>query len=343
MQELPTIQPISPDALSPAEIAALSEEVRALAAERNAVILAHNYQLPEVQDVADHMGDSLGLSREAAATDADAIAFCGVHFMAETASILSPEKKVLIPDLDAGCSLADSIDADQLRAWKAEHPGALVVMYVNTSAEVKAETDYCCTSSNAVKVVEHIWAEHGAETEILFGPDMWLGAFVERETGLLEDSERRARFHIWDGECHVHAGIRPDDIVQTRAENPEAEFLIHPECGCATQAMEYVAAGEIEPEGVHMLSTSGMLQHVEENPDGSFIVATENGMLYPLQQAAPQANLIEANRMAFCKYMKMITLPKLRDSLRDMKFEVSVAAPIAERAKLPIERMVAIG
>jgi quinolinate synthase len=343
MQELPTIQPISPDALSPEEIAALSAEVRALAAERNAVILSHNYQLPEVQDVADHMGDSLGLSREAAATDADAIAFCGVHFMAETASILSPEKKVLIPDLDAGCSLADSIDADQLRAWKAEHPGALVVMYVNTSAEVKAETDYCCTSSNAVKVVEHIWAEHGADTEILFGPDMWLGAFVERETGLIEDPGRRARFHIWDGECHVHAGIRPDDIVQTRAENPEAEFLIHPECGCATQAMEYVAAGDIEPEGVHMLSTSGMLQHVEDNPEGSFIVATENGMLYPLQQAAPQANLIEANRMAFCKYMKMITLPKLRDSLRDMKFEVSVPAEVAAQAKLPIERMVAIG
>ena len=185
MQELPTIQPTTtPDALRPRRSRALSDEVRALAAERNAVILAHNYQLPEVQDVADHMGDSLGLSRQAAATDADAIAFCGVHFMAETASILSPEKTVLIPDLDAGCSLADSIDADQLRAWKAEHPGALVVMYVNTSAEVKAETDYCCTSSNAVKVVEHIWAEHGPETEILFGPDMWLGAFVERETGL---------------------------------------------------------------------------------------------------------------------------------------------------------------
>ena len=343
MQELPTIQPTSPDAPSPEEIAALSEEVRALAAERNAVILAHNYQLPEVQDVADRMGDSLGLSRAAATTDADAIVFCGVHFMAETASILSPEKTVLIPDLDAGCSLADSIDAEQLRAWKAEHPGALVVMYVNTSAEVKAETDYCCTSSNAVKIVEHIWAEHGPETEILFGPDMWLGAFVERETGIRDEPERRARFHIWDGECHVHAGIRPDDIVQTRAENPEAEFLIHPECGCATQAMEYVAAGEIEPEGVHMLSTSGMLKHVEENPDGSFIVATENGMLYPLQQAAPRANLVEANRMAFCKYMKMITLPKLRDSLDEMKFEVSVPAAIAERARVPIERMVAIG
>ncbi len=343
MQELPTIQPIAPDALSPEEIAALSAEIRALAAERNAVILAHNYQLPEVQDVSDCLGDSLALSREAAATDADAIAFCGVHFMAETASILSPDKTVLIPDLDAGCSLSDSINADQLRAWKAEHPGALVVMYVNTSAEVKAETDYCCTSSNAVKVVEHIWAEHGPETEILFGPDMWLGAFVERETGLHEDPERRARFHIWDGECHVHAGIRPDDIAQTRAEHPDAEFLIHPECGCATQAMEYVASGEIEPEGVHMLSTSGMLQHVEANPDGSFIVATENGMLYPLQQAAPAASLTEANRMAFCKYMKMITLPKLRDSLREMKFEVSVSADIAERARVPIERMVAIG
>ena len=304
---------MAPD-LSPEEISAISAEVRALAAERNAVILAHNYQLPEIQDVADHMGDSLGLSRQAAATDAEVIAFCGVHFMAETASILSPEKTVLIPDLDAGCSLADSIDADQLRAWKAEHPGAQVVMYVNTSAEVKAETDYCCTSSNAVQVVEHIWAEHGPETEILFGPDMWLGAFVERETGLRDDPERRSRFHVWDGECHVHAGIRPEDIERTRAENPEAEFLIHPECGCSTQAMEYVASGDIEAEGVHMLSTSGMLKHVEENPDGSFIVATENGMLYPLQQAAPRATLIEANRMAFCKYMKMITLPKLRDS-----------------------------
>ncbi len=343
MQELPTIQPIAQDALSRQEVAALSAEIRALAAQRNAVILAHNYEVPEIQDVADVTGDSLALSRQAAATDAEVIAFCGVHFMAETASILSPDKKVLIPDLDAGCSLADSIDADQLRAWKAEHPGAVVVMYVNTSAEVKAETDYCCTSSNAVSVVEHIWAERGPETEILFGPDMWLGAFVERETGLLNDPERRARFHIWDGECHVHAGIRPDDIARTRADHPEAEFLIHPECGCSTQAMEYVAAGDIDADGVHMLSTSGMLRHVEDHPDGSFIVATENGMLYPLQQAAPQANLIEANRMAFCKYMKMITLPKLRDALAEMKFEVSVPADIAAQARIPIERMVAIG
>ena len=341
--ELPTIQPQTHPVLDPGEISRLSDEVRALATERNAVILAHNYQVPEVQDVANHLGDSLGLSREAARTDADVIVFCGVHFMAETAAILSPDKKVLIPDPDAGCSLSDSIDADQLRAWKAEHPGAVVVMYVNTSAEVKAETDYCCTSSNAVQVVEHIWAEHGPETEILFGPDMWLGSFVARETGLTEDPERYRRFHVWDGECHVHAGIRPDDIERTRAEHPGAEFLIHPECGCSTQAMEYVASGDVESEGVHMLSTSGMLHHVEANPEGEFIVATETGMLYPLQQAAPRATLHEANRMAFCKYMKMITLPKLRDSLREMKYEVRVDPKIAERARVPIDRMVSIG
>lgn len=341
--ELPTFQSTPEADLGPDELRALSAEVRALAAERNAVLLAHNYQLPEVQDVADHMGDSLGLSREAASTGADVIVFCGVHFMAETASILSPLKTVLIPDPDAGCSLSDSIDADQLRAWKAEHPGAVVVMYVNTSAEVKAETDYCCTSSNAVQVVEHIWREHGPETEILFGPDMWLGSFVARETGLVDDPERYRRFHVWDGECHVHAGIRPGDIERTRAEHPGAEFLIHPECGCSTQAMEYVASGDVGAEGVHMLSTSGMLRHVESNPDGEFIVATETGMLYPLQQAAPQATLHEANRMAFCKYMKMITLPKVRDSLRDMRVEVKVPEPIAERARVPIERMVQIG
>ncbi|HEX5763056.1 MAG TPA: quinolinate synthase NadA, partial [Solirubrobacterales bacterium] len=307
----------------------------ALAAERNAVILAHNYQLPELQDVADLTGDSLQLSREAAATEAEVIAFCGVHFMAETASILSPDKTVLIPDLGAGCSLSDSITAEQLAEWKADHPDAKVVMYVNTSAEVKAETDYCCTSSNAVKVVEHILREHGPDTEILFGPDMWLGSYVEREVG--------RSLHVWPGECHVHAGIRPDDIAAQRAAHPNAEFLVHPECGCVTQVMEFVAAGEVEEEGVHMLSTGQMLDYVQQKPDGEFIVATENGMLHPLQQAAPAATLVEANRMAYCKYMKMITLPKLRDGLREMKFEVSVPAEIAERARIPIERMVAIG
>lgn len=349
MQELPTIQsqPTGPaengGGLSREEIERLSAEVRDLVTQRDAVVLAHNYELPELQDVADYVGDSLGLSRQAAATDASVIAFCGVHFMAETASVLSPEKTVLIPDLDAGCSLADSITAPQLAEWKAKHPNAQVVMYVNTSAEVKALTDYCCTSSNAVKVVEHIWAEHGPETEILFGPDMWLGAFVERRTGLREDPERRARFHVWDGECHVHAGIRPTDIDQMRAEHPDAEFLIHPECGCSTQAMEYVAAGDISEKGVHMLSTSGMLDHVERNPAGSYIVATETGMLYPLEQAAPTADLTAANRMAFCKFMKMITLPKLRDCLRDLSGEVKVPTEIAAKARIPIERMVAIG
>jgi quinolinate synthase len=340
--ELPTVNEL-PAKLGDEEIATLTGEVKALAAERDAVILAHNYQLPELQNLADFVGDSLGLSRQAAATDAEVIEFCGVHFMAETASILSPDKKVLIADLGAGCSLSESINADQLRAWKAQRPGAKVVMYVNTSAEVKAETDYCCTSSNAVAVVEHIWREHGEDTEILFGPDMWLGAFVERETGIKEDPERRARFHIWDGECHVHAGIRPADITTVREEHPNAEFLIHPECGCSTQAMEYVASGDVDPEGVHMLSTGGMLDYVEKHPDGEYIVATENGMLHPLQQAAPKAKLVEANRMAFCKYMKMITLPKVRDSLRDFKYEVKVPEEIARRATVPIERMVAIG
>src|SRR5919108_1241023 len=253
--ELPTVQATAVPELSSEAIAELSHEVRELARQRNAVILAHNYQVPEVQDVADLTGDSLQLSREAAGTDAEVIAFCGVHFMAETASVLSPEKTVLIPDSDAGCSLSASIDAQQLRAWKAEHPGAVVVMYVNTSAAVKAETDYCCTSSNAVEVVEHIWREHGPETEILFGPDMWLGAYVEQRTG--------RRMHIWSGECHVHAGIRPADIEATRAQHPGADFLIHPECGCSTSVMEYVAAGDVSAEGVHLLSTGGMLKFAE--------------------------------------------------------------------------------
>lgn len=335
MQELPTIQSNARPELTPEQIGELSDEVRSLAEQRDAVILAHNYQVPEVQDVADFTGDSLGLSRQAASTEASTIAFCGVHFMAETASILSPGKTILIPDPDAGCSLSESITADQLRDWKAKHPGAVVVMYVNTSAEVKAETDYCCTSSNAVHVVEHIRREHGDDTGILFGPDMWLGRYVERIT------ERP--MHVWDGECHVHAGIRPADIERKRSEHPEAEFLIHPECGCSTQAMEYVAAGDVDGDGVHMLSTSGMLKHVEAKPEGSYIVATETGMLYPMAEAAPGAELVAANEAAVCRYMKMITLPKLRDSLREMKHEVRVPADVAERARVPIERMVAIG
>jgi len=316
-------------------VPALQAEVRELARARNAVILAHNYQVPEVQDVADFVGDSLGLSRQAASTDADAIVFCGVHFMAETASILSPDKTVLIPDLEAGCSLADSITADELRTWKAEHPGAVVVMYVNTSAEVKAETDYCCTSANATQVVAHVYREHGEETEILFGPDMWLGAYVEQRTG--------RRMHVWSGECHVHAGIRPGDIEATRAAHPGADFLIHPECGCSTSVMEYVAAGDVESEGVHMLSTGGMLDYARQaRPGDTAIVATETGMLHPLRQAAPDTEFIAANEAATCRFMKMITLPKLRDSLRDLVHEVRVPQDVASWARVPIERMVAI-
>ena len=322
--------------LSLDNIPALQAEVRALAEERGAVILAHNYQLPEVQDVADFVGDSLGLSQQAAATDSEVIAFCGVHFMAETASILSPEKTVLLPDPDAGCSLADSITAPQLRAWKAAHPGAITVMYVNTTAEVKAETDYCVTSSNAVKVVEHIYREHGQDTEILFGPDMFLGAYVEKMTG--------KPMRVWDGECHVHAGIRPSDIADMREAHPGADFLIHPECGCSTSVMEYVAAGDVSPEGVHMLSTGGMLGYAASAPAGTTaIVATETGMLHPLREARPDIDFVAANEAASCRYMKMITLPKLRDALREMAPEVKVAEAVADRARLPIERMVSIG
>jgi quinolinate synthase len=323
-------------------IPALKDEVRALAREHGAVILAHNYQLPEIQDVADYVGDSLGLSRQAAAADAETIVFCGVHFMAETASVLCPDKRVLIPDPDAGCSLADSITVEQLIEWKSKFDPArrVVVMYVNTTAAVKAETDYCCTSANAVDVVAHIFREHGEDTEILFGPDMFLGAYVEKTLG--------RRLHVWDGECHVHAGIRPSDINAVRAAHPGADFLIHPECGCSTSVMEYVAAGDIDAEGVHMLSTGGMLGYAHEHEHEhaparrTAIVATETGMLHPLREAAPDVDFIAANEAAHCRYMKMITLPKLRDALRDGVHEVRVEPEIADRARIPIERMVAI-
>ena len=334
MATLPTPETAAP--LSPDQVRELQAQVRALARERDAVILAHNYQRPEVQDVADYVGDSLGLSQQAAKTDSAVIAFCGVHFMAETASILCPDKRVLIPDPDAGCSLADSITPEQLREWQARHPGAITVMYVNTTAEIKALTDYCVTSSNAVAVVEHILREHGPDTEILFGPDMFLGAYVERRIG--------RPMHVWDGECHVHAGIRPRDIERVRAAHPGADFLIHPECGCSTSVMEYVAAGDVDAEGVHMLSTGGMLKYAHEaKPGTTAIMATETGMLHPLRMAAPDVDFIAANERASCRYMKMITLPKLRDCLRDLTGEVKVPEDVAARARVPIERMVAIG
>ena len=302
----------------------LHDEVRALAAQKNAVILAHNYQRPEVQDVADYVGDSLGLSRQAASTDAETIVFCGVHFMAETAVILSPEKTVLLPDLGAGCSLAASIDAEQLREWKAQHPGAVVVSYVNTTAEVKAESDYCCTSGNAKSVIEAI----PADREILFLPDMFLGLWLERVTG--------RKLRIWLGECHVHAGIRPADIERWQAEAPDAELLVHPECGCASQCMAF------GNDRTHILSTEGMVRFAQASPKNRFLVATETGILHRLSKEAPGKTFEAVSEKAICKYMKMITLEKLRDSLRNWKHVVTVEPAIAERARLAIERMVAI-
>jgi quinolinate synthase len=311
--------------MTTAEITLMHDEVKALARERGAVILAHNYQVPEVQDVADYVGDSLGLSRQAAATDAEAIVFCGVHFMAETAKILSPEKTVLIPDPDAGCSLASSITAEQLRQWKAENPGAVVVSYVNTAAEVKAETDYCCTSGNAKAVIEAI----PRDREILFLPDMYLGLWLEKVTG--------RKLNIWLGECHVHAGIRPEDIERWQAEAPDAELLVHPECGCASQAMAF------GNERTHILSTEGMINFAKASPKPRMLVATEIGIIHRLQKEAPGKRFEPVNKNAFCKYMKMITLVKLRDSLRDWKYEVEVEPEIAARARGAIERMISLG
>jgi quinolinate synthase len=334
--ELPLLgQDEAPRALEPQEAAALSEEVRGLAAERGAVILAHNYQVPEVQDVADIVGDSLALARQAAATDAPVIAFCGVHFMAETASILCPDKTVLLPDLRAGCSLADSITVEELREWKAAHPGAIVAVYVNTSAAVKAEADYAFTSSNAVRVVRHIMEEHGEDAEILVAPDMWLGAYVQEQVG--------RRLHIWSGECHVHAALRPEAVRAVRDEHPGSELLIHPECGCTTSVMEYLSSGDIPAEGTHLLSTGGMLEHARTSQAQSFVVATETGILHALRRQSPGKEFIPLDRKAVCRYMKMITLPLLRDCLRDMAPEVKVAPDVAVRARLPIDRMVAIG
>ncbi len=311
--------------MSTVEIGELHDEVRALARERDAVIIAHNYQRPEVQDVADYVGDSLGLSRQAAATDAQVIVFCGVHFMAETAAILSPEKTVLLPDLGAGCSLAASITGEQLRDWKAEHPGAIVVSYVNTTAEVKAESDYCCTSGNAKQVIEAI----PADREILFLPDLFLGLWLERETG--------RKLTIWMGECHVHAGIRPADIERWQSEAPDAELLVHPECGCASQAMAFAN------ERTHILSTEQMVNFARRSPKSRFLVATETGILHRLGREAPGKRFEPVRDDAVCRYMKLTTLEKVRDSLRELRYRVTVEPELADRARLAIERMVAIG
>ncbi|MGI9051798.1 MAG: quinolinate synthase NadA [Ilumatobacteraceae bacterium] len=322
------------DAPLPADWA---DEVHALARQHDAVILAHNYQVPDVQEVADHVGDSLGLSRVAAEVEASTIVFCGVHFMAETAKILSYDKTVLIPDERAGCSLAETITADQLRAWKGEHPGAVVVSYVNTTAAVKAETDICCTSSNAVDVVASI----PEDTEVLFCPDQFLGAHVQRQLG-------RENMHIWLGECHVHAGINGADLRARVAEDPEAELFIHPECGCATSALYLVGAGVVPETRTKILSTSGMVAAAMETTAKKVLVATETGMLHQLSKANPLVLFEPVNRAAVCKYMKMITPPKLLRTLRSIGTDhpvdlVDVPPDIAARARRSVERMIAIG
>jgi quinolinate synthase len=310
----------------------LADEIRDLAREKNAVILAHNYERPEVQDVADVVGDSLGLSRAAAETRADVIVFCGVHFMAETAAILSPEKIVLLPDLGAGCSLSDSITADQLRAWKSEHPGAMVVSYVNTTAAVKAESDYCCTSGNSVEIVNAI----PADQEILFCPDQFLGAHVQRVTG-------RRNMHIWEGACHVHAAISPDSLSHARKEHPTAELLVHPECGCTTGLLEASSSGQLDAKGLQVLSTEGMMRRPRYSGADEFIVATEVGILHRLRKAHPDKTFYPADERASCRFMKMTTLPKVLRSLQTMEPRITVPVEIADRARLAIERMLEVG
>ncbi|MCH9658485.1 quinolinate synthase NadA [archaeon] len=310
---------------------ALKEEILRLKKEKDVVILAHNYQIPDVQDVADFTGDSLGLSRKASTVSQKTILFCGVNFMAETAAIISPEKKVLIPDLEAGCSLSDSITVDELRNWKKQHPNAIAVGYVNTTAEIKAELDYCCTSSNAVNVVKAI----PADKEILFLPDMFLGSYVAKMTG-------RKNMYIWAGECHVHAGITSEDVTKKLNSMSDAEFVIHPECGCTTPMMYDVADGSYDTKKVSILSTEGMLNHVKESKAKNFVVATETGILYRMKKDNPDKTFIPASEKAECQYMKMITLEKVYDALINEKNIITVPKEIADKARLAIDRMLAI-
>jgi quinolinate synthase len=323
---------IEPSRLSPQEIARMQSEIRALAKSRNAVILAHNYQRPEVQDVADYVGDSLGLSRKAAATDADIIVFCGVHFMAETAAILAPAKRVLLPDLRAGCSLAATITAEDLRRWKAQFPGYVAVGYVNTTAEVKAELDYCCTSGNVLDVVDAIPDDRG----ILFCPDFFLGAHVRR-------MRPHRNVEVWLGECHVHKEISPHTLDRMRHEHPTAEVLVHPECGCAGQLIYAMGRGDIPADGVHVASTERMVQLVKERPAREFIVATETGIMHRMEQVAPDKRFFPADPEAVCAFMKTITLEGTRDALEQDRYHVSVEPEIARRARASLDRMVALG
>ena len=309
----------------------LKSEILRLKKEKDVLVLAHNYQIPEVQDVADYVGDSLGLSRQAAKTDHKTILFCGVHFMAETAAITCPDKKVLIPDLSAGCSLSDTITVDELRKWKAQHPDAITVGYVNTTAGVKAELDYCCTSSNAVNVVKSI----PENKEILFLPDMFLGSYVAKMTN-------RKNMFIWAGECHVHAGIRSQDVQAKLNQYAHSEFLVHPECGCTTSLMYGIAQGDYGSNQVQLLSTEGMMNYAKSSPAKSFVVATETGILYRMKQQNPEKDFIPVSENAVCQYMKMITLDKVYASLKEDKYEVRVPKNVAQKARLAIDRMLAI-
>lgn len=298
----------------------LEAEVRRLKEVRNAVLLAHNYQRPEVQDIADYVGDSLYLSRIAMQIDRPVIVFAGVRFMAETAKILNPSKTVLLPDLKAGCALSDSITAEQLRTWKSQHPGAVVVAYVNTSADVKAESDYCCTSSNAIRVVNSI----PADQEILFLPDMFLGDYVRRQTG--------RKMHLWVGDCPVHAKMRPEDLDRARAQHPGATVIAHPECGCSTQVLPHVD---------RILSTDGMVQFAKETHDPEVLVATEIGILHRMRQINPTTQFLPIDAGTICPYMKEIDLGDIRDSLEQMRYVIEVPTDVAQRARRALERMVA--
>ncbi|HKU62582.1 MAG TPA: quinolinate synthase NadA [Gemmatimonadales bacterium] len=327
--ELPVIEPTRE---TPEQITALQQEIRELARRRNAVVIAHNYQRPEVQDAADYVGDSLGLSRQAAKTPAEVIIFAGVHFMAETAAILSPTKRVLLPDLEAGCSLAATISAEQVRQWRAEFPEYVAVGYVNTTAEVKAELDYCCTSGNVLDVIDAIPADRG----ILFLPDFFLGAHARR-------MRPDRKIEVWMGECHVHRGIRGETLNAARARYPDAEVLVHPECGCAGQLIYEIGRGDVSPEGLTIASTEGMIRAVTEHPTPRFIVATETGIMHRMEQMAPQKQFIAADPEAVCAYMKTITLTGVRDSLTLDRYHVTVPDDIARRARTAIDRMVALG
>jgi len=327
-----TLPVIDPNPYPDSEIPRLQAEIRALAAERNAIILAHNYQRPEVQDVADYVGDSLGLSRRAAQVDEDIIVFCGVHFMAETAKVLSPTKTVLLPDLEAGCSLAATITADEVRGWRRQFPDYVAVGYVNTTAAVKAELDYCCTSGNVLDVIDAIPADKG----ILFLPDMFLGAHVRRMR-----PERKVE--VWMGECHVHAGIDIAALEAARSQHPGSEVLVHPECGCASRLLYRMADDELPPDGIHIASTEGMINLTRTLAADTFIVATETGIIHRMRQAAPDKRFVPADRAAECAYMKTITLLDVRDSLLNNQYVIDVPAEIRERALGAIERMVALG